>query len=181
MSQKATASKTTDSKSSNPAVSAGRTEVHSQVSPQEQFLQLHEQFGNRAVQRMHESGVLQAKLKIGQPGDKYEHEADRVAERVMSMPEPDISRQEDEEEVQGKPVADQITPLVQRQSEEEEEIKKQPEEEEEPVQTKLLQRQPEDGALRTYHTVRNKGQGRDVTHPPARQGRPDGGSGRQTR
>lgn len=144
MSQKATASKTTDSKSSALPARVGRTEVHSQILPQGQLLQLHKQFGNRAVQRMHESGVLQAKLKIGQPGDKYEQEADRVADRVMSMPESNLSRQEDEEEVQGKPVAGQITPLVQRQSEEEEEIKKQPEEEEEPVQTKLLQRQSED-------------------------------------
>ena len=144
MSQKATASKTTDSKSSTLPARVGRTAVHSQVSPQEQFLQLHKQFGNRAVQRMYESGVLQAKLKIGQPGDKYEQEADRVADQVMRMPDSNVSRQEDEEEVQGKPVADQITPLVQRQSEEEEEIKKQPEEEEEPVQTKPLQRQPED-------------------------------------
>jgi hypothetical protein len=31
--------------------------------------------------------VLQAKLTIGQPGDKYEQEADRVAEQVMQMPE----------------------------------------------------------------------------------------------
>jgi hypothetical protein len=29
---------------------------------------------------------LQAKLRIGQPGDKYEQEADRVAEEVMRMP-----------------------------------------------------------------------------------------------
>ena len=31
---------------------------------------------------------IQAKLKIGQPNDKYEQEADRVAEQVMQMPEP---------------------------------------------------------------------------------------------
>jgi hypothetical protein len=39
--------------------------------------------GNRAVARL-----VQAKLKIGQPGDRYEQEADRVAETVMNMPEP---------------------------------------------------------------------------------------------
>ena len=32
--------------------------------------------------------LLQTKLKIGQPGDKYEQEADRVAEQVMRMQEP---------------------------------------------------------------------------------------------
>ena len=35
---------------------------------------------------------VQAKMKIGQPGDKYELEADRVAEQVMRMPEPNIQR-----------------------------------------------------------------------------------------
>lgn len=36
---------------------------------------------------------IQAKLKIGQPGDKYEREADRVAEQMMRMPEPVVQRQ----------------------------------------------------------------------------------------
>jgi hypothetical protein len=35
---------------------------------------------------------MQAKLKIGQPGDRYEQEADRVAEQVMRMPEPQVQR-----------------------------------------------------------------------------------------
>ncbi len=34
---------------------------------------------------------IQAKLTIGKPGDKYEQEADRVAEQVMRMPEPWLS------------------------------------------------------------------------------------------
>ncbi len=33
---------------------------------------------------------IQTKLKVGQPNDKYEQEADRIAEQVMRMPEPDI-------------------------------------------------------------------------------------------
>ena len=36
------------------------------------------------------STPIQAKLKIGPPGDKYEQEADRVAEQVMRMPEPKV-------------------------------------------------------------------------------------------
>lgn len=43
--------------------------------------------GNQAV-----GGLLQAKLKVGQPGDKYEQEADRVADAVMRMPDPNIQR-----------------------------------------------------------------------------------------
>ena len=44
-------------------------------------------FGNSGVGHM-----IQAKLTIGQPNDKYEQEADRVAEQVMSMPDPQIQR-----------------------------------------------------------------------------------------
>jgi len=36
---------------------------------------------------------LQAKLTINEPGDQYEHEADRVAEQVMRMPDPAIRLQ----------------------------------------------------------------------------------------
>ena len=32
----------------------------------------------------------QAKLTIGQPNDKYEQEADRIADQVMRMPGPEI-------------------------------------------------------------------------------------------
>lgn len=37
-------------------------------------------------------GALQAKLEINKPGDEYEQEADRVAEQMMRMPEPQIQR-----------------------------------------------------------------------------------------
>ena len=37
--------------------------------------------------------LLQPKLTIGQPDDRYEQEADRVAEQVMRLPEPGIQRQ----------------------------------------------------------------------------------------
>jgi len=69
----------------------------------------------------------QAKLTIGQPNDKYEQESDRVADQVMAKPEPRLQRQpenkEEEETVQAKSLADQITPLVQRQKEPPEEEK----------------------------------------------------------
>ena len=69
--------------------------------------------------------MIQAKLSIGQPGDKYEREADRVADMVISMPDPGVQRQvgpeEEEETVQPKPLVVQITPLLQRQVEPEEE------------------------------------------------------------
>lgn len=43
--------------------------------------------GNNAV-----GALLQAKLKVGQSGDKYEREADRIADKVMRMPDPAIKR-----------------------------------------------------------------------------------------
>lgn len=51
-------------------------------------VQLQSLIGNRGVGALLQGGVLQSKLKIGKPGDKYEQEADRVAEDVMRMPEP---------------------------------------------------------------------------------------------
>lgn len=42
--------------------------------------------------------VIQPALKIGRPGDKYEQEADRVAEQVMRMSESETIRQQPEEE-----------------------------------------------------------------------------------
>ena len=87
------------------------------------LLALQQTHGNRYVQRV-VSGI-QAKLRIGQPGDVYEQEADRVADEVMRMSEPEVQRQvepeEEEEILQTKQLVDQITPLVQRQVEEEEE------------------------------------------------------------
>ena len=111
-----------------------KTGFRSNSLPVNRILYLQRTIGNQAVQRMVRSGVLQAKLRIGQPGDKYEQEADRVADAVMRMPEPGVQRQkepeEEEEMLQAKPLAGQITPLVQRQVEPEEE------EEEEMLQAK---------------------------------------------
>jgi hypothetical protein len=36
------------------------------------------------------NGAIQEKLKIGQPNDIYEQEADRIADQVMRMPEPAV-------------------------------------------------------------------------------------------
>ena len=81
------------------------------------LLALQQTQGNRYVQRV--VAGIQAKLKIGQPGDVYEQEADRVADEVMRMPEPQVQQQAEEEEeeelIQSIPLAKQITPLIQRQ------------------------------------------------------------------
>lgn len=50
------------------------------------MIHLQQTLGNQAVQRMIKSNGIQAKLKVSQPSDPYEREADRVAELVMKMP-----------------------------------------------------------------------------------------------
>ncbi|AFZ26626.1 SH3 domain-containing protein [Cylindrospermum stagnale PCC 7417] len=54
---------------------------------------------------------IQTKLTVGEPGDKYEQEADMMASRVMSMPDNAVQRAS--VEVQTKP-ANAFTPIVQR-------------------------------------------------------------------
>jgi hypothetical protein len=65
------------------------------------LMHLQRTVGNQAVQRLVGSkninsargfefakiGMLQPKLKISQPGDAYEQEADKVADQVMRMPD----------------------------------------------------------------------------------------------
>jgi hypothetical protein len=69
---------------------------------------------------------IQTKLKVGAPGDKYEQEADSMAAKVMAMSDSAIQRQtheqnqeldETQQQVQMQPLANSITPLVQRQTE----------------------------------------------------------------
>lgn len=63
----------------------------------------------RAPQR-HQSDVVQPMLKVGEPDDQYEQEADRVADAVMRMPDSQVRRQpmekEEEEKLKMQPVED---------------------------------------------------------------------------
>jgi hypothetical protein len=64
-------------------------------SPFNTVLHLHKTLGNQAVQRIMKSEVrgqesgekILTKVKIGQPNDIYEQEADKVADMVMRMPD----------------------------------------------------------------------------------------------
>jgi hypothetical protein len=62
--------------------SRGRKKKSDEAITIHPLLQLQQTIGNQAVGR-----IIQTKLKVGQPGDKYEQEADRVADTVMQMPE----------------------------------------------------------------------------------------------
>ena len=114
------------------------------------ILALQRTVGNRAVSRL-----IQTKLTVGPAGNHYEQEADRVATQVMAMSAPahtpqNLQRAEEEdEEVQMKPLAASITPLVQRHTDGEEVqtklIVQRAEEEDEELQAKLaVQRAPEE-------------------------------------
>lgn len=127
--------------------------VASPVQDENPLLAKPQALGNQAMQRLLQTRSIQAKLAVSQPDDEYEKEADRIADRVMTMPAPSgevgIQRQAIEgDELQPKPLASEITPLVQRQLSPEEEKKE--EEEKLKVQTKplnsLIQREtiPED-------------------------------------
>ncbi len=124
----------------------------------------------------------QAKLTVSQPGDCYEQEADKVAQQVMSMGEPALSQksiqretiaQEEEEDLQMKPLSHLMTPVVQREEipeEEEEELlqmkssrnlaiqrEEMPqEEEEEEIQTKPLLQSATDGNLQAGGNIESR-------------------------
>ncbi len=122
-----------------------------QSSAADRVMFLQRTIGNQAVENMIRSGTLQAKLRIGPPGDKYEQEADRVAEAVVRMPEPHALSSStpfiqracptcEEQEVKRQPIKEEEEAKVQRKTKEEEEeegkLRKKPNEEEEKLQTK---------------------------------------------
>lgn len=65
---------------------------------------------------------IQLKLSVGAPNDPFEHEADEMADKVMRMPESrDVQRKPadaadtfDDDQLSLKPLADQVTPFLQR-------------------------------------------------------------------
>lgn len=75
---------------------ADRTKSHSPVRGEAQkppgtqpnpIVGLQQKAGNQAMLGLLASGKIQAKLRVSQPGDAEELEADRVADRVVSSPE----------------------------------------------------------------------------------------------
>ena len=95
-------------------------------SPVDYILHLQRTIGNRAVNRLLQSGVLQAKLRIGQPNNIYDQEADRIAEPVIRISDPKVQRQStDQSEFktsatsgnsQIQPVSDTLEKIVDRLS-----------------------------------------------------------------
>jgi hypothetical protein len=112
---------------------------------------------------------IQAKFKIGAPNDKYEQEADRVADLVMRMPEPHVQRQSpgtQQDDAWATPLYAPVIPRVQRQETgEEKQLEEQKPEDEQPgdkfVQAKADSRQsPAAGgdAYAKVHSLNGDGQ-----------------------
>ncbi|NAS14297.1 eCIS core domain-containing protein [Poritiphilus flavus] len=113
---------------------------------------------------------VQTKLNIGKPGDAYEVEADRTADEVVNRTssEGQIQRMgTEEEEVQAKPLADGLTPFVQKQeAEEEEQVQMQAEkEEEEQVQAQEEEEEEQVQAQEEEEEVQAKSLGRGAIRP----------------
>ena len=105
-----------------PATAARQTSPEAHMDFPASYLRYaHQAMGNRSLGRW-----VQAKLKIGSPNDVYEQEADRVADRVIRMPDPAVQRKcaacesggagcgecaKEEEHVQRMPAAKTHSPL----------------------------------------------------------------------
>jgi hypothetical protein len=87
-------------------------------TPYERIRHLQRTIGNRAVGQLLSSGLLQAKLRIERPNDRYEQKVDCIADQVMRTPDAFIQRQpedlDEDRTIQQKPIAERITPLDQR-------------------------------------------------------------------
>ncbi len=70
-------------------------------SPIGQILHLQRIIGNRAVQRLLKSGVIQAKLNIEQAGDIYEQKVAQVSKKLMHLSEQLFQRQREKKNKYG--------------------------------------------------------------------------------
>ncbi len=146
-------------------------QIPQQLSPGE-AQNLQRAIGNQALGRL----TLQRKMSVGPVGDQYEQEADAVAQQVVSQINTSsdavsTQRQEEDEEMQMKP-------MVQRQEEEEEMQMKplpsisrlQRQEEEEDLQEKPIQRQEEEEEeVRAKHIQREEDEEELQAKPIQRQ------------
>lgn len=86
--------KNLDIKRDNSASQTQKTDFpHSTNFVADQILFLQRTIGNQAVQRLLKSGVIQTKLRIDQPGDKYGQETDWGADTIMRMLNPQFQRE----------------------------------------------------------------------------------------
>jgi len=76
--------KKTDTKRNNLVPAAQKSNFSPSVnSPTHRIMFFQRTIGNQAVLGLFRSGIIQAKLTTGQPGDIYEQTADMVPKQVM--------------------------------------------------------------------------------------------------
>ncbi len=141
----------------NAKLPAGRTQFSHPL------LSLQHTIGNYAVGQM-----IQAKLKVGRPGDQYEHEADHMADAVMRMPEPFVQRRPQEEEdrmLRRQPKEEEDEMMRRQPVEEDEELQRTPmNEENEELQTKATGSSVPQVSPRTQSQIANlRGGGRPLS------------------
>jgi len=94
--------------------------IQRQEQPQQEEELQPKRLQRQKQQQQEEEQPLQTKLTVGEANDKYEQEADRVADEVMSMstakPQRQTDKKEEENILQTKPLAERITPVAQRKS-----------------------------------------------------------------
>src|SRR4029453_12140600 len=78
--------RTGDSKPGSSPFPASEANVSSPRSAIGRLYSLQRTVGNREVERLLKSGVIQAKFKVTGPGDFYEQEANRIADEGMASP-----------------------------------------------------------------------------------------------
>ncbi|WGH74151.1 DUF4157 domain-containing protein [Tenacibaculum tangerinum] len=111
--------------------------------------------GHTSESDQQKTPFIQRKLAFGSKGDPYEVEADTMANKVVGngAEATSVQKKEGEEEIQQKPLAAEVTPLVQKMEATEEEQPVQKMEEEEAVQSKeeeeSIQKQEEEEAVQS--------------------------------
>lgn len=89
------------------------------------------------------SPKIQKKLKTGTPGDQFEVEADKVADKVVNNNSSGgLLQSKSEEEVQQKPISETISSVQSKEMKEEEPVQKKSDEKEEKVQKKEEEKEP---------------------------------------
>lgn len=90
------------------------------------------------------SPKIQKKLKTGTPGDQFEVEADKVADKVVNNNSSSgLLQSKSEEEVQQKPISETVSSVQGKEMKEEEPVQKKAEEKEEPIQKKEEKKEEE--------------------------------------
>lgn len=143
------------------------------------------------------NNTVQARMKMGQADDQYEQEADTIADKVVNkkntgessfqaspdiqtkpqptpVTHPEVQKQEQQEtEIQEKPIADSITPLIQRKEVEDESIQKM--EDEQDIQ---MQKSDGDSASSNIESQLNSSKGKGSKMEASTKSQMESGFGR---